>query len=515
VTVAVILVTVWFGWHASRLSMITSFGDLLPQSHPFIKIHNRYAKNFGGANNVVLMFEVEDGHLFDVERLGQIYLMTEEVDKIYGVNHNQIDSIGHRTTRHLAVAAGGTLRSEPVMIGMPRTPDEAASIRHIVHNSENIYGILVSLDDKAALVRANFIEQRLDYWRIFREMNQRVIVPHTSGWIGAQLVNVDPDRAAAYGVEKGVGVIVKRLFPNSAAAAAGLMRGDVITSIDGTAAAHRWEVGNALAEAENGSIEIGYLRNGEAASLTLSGGGSDVNVWVAGEPRLYGWVYHYSNEIFWIFVSATIFVWVLLYLYFHDWRGALRPTITGVLAAIWGLGFIDLIGFALDPLALVVPFFITARAVSHSVQMHDRYYEEYHRNEYNKHGAIVASFAELFVPTLSGIITDALGVLVIILVPIIMLQKLAITASFWILAITISELLLNPIIYDLLRAPEKDIVHRRSEGAFFRLIEWFASLTLSRKGRTVTIVFWIGVSVVCATQWTKLIIGDPGQVRRR
>ena len=64
----------------------------------------------------------------------------------------------------------------------------------------------------------------------------------------------------------------------------------------------------------------------------------------------------------------------------RDWRGALRPTITGILAAIWGLGFIDLIGFALDPLSLVIPFFITARAVSHSVQMHDRYYEEYRRN---------------------------------------------------------------------------------------------------------------------------------------
>ena len=39
--------TLWFGWHASKLFMITSFGELLPQSHPFIKIHNKYAKNFG------------------------------------------------------------------------------------------------------------------------------------------------------------------------------------------------------------------------------------------------------------------------------------------------------------------------------------------------------------------------------------------------------------------------------------------------------------------------------------
>ena len=55
VTIIVMLVTVWFGWHASQLTMVTSFGDLLPQSHPFIKIHNRYAKDFGGANNIVMM----------------------------------------------------------------------------------------------------------------------------------------------------------------------------------------------------------------------------------------------------------------------------------------------------------------------------------------------------------------------------------------------------------------------------------------------------------------------------
>jgi predicted RND superfamily exporter protein len=340
-------------------------------------------------------------------------------------------------------------------------------------------------------------------------MNERVITPMTKGWISAALVDVDPDRADAYGVEKGTGVLVKRVLPGGAAENAGLQIDDVITAVNGEPAVHRWQIGNAVAESEDGSVELSYVRDGAPAALTITGGGSNVNLWAAGEPRLYGWVYNYSDEIFYIFIAATLFIWIVLYLYFHDWRGALRPTITGILAGIWGLGFIDLIGFALDPLALVVPFFITARAVSHSVQMHDRYYEEYRRNNFNKHDAIVASFAELFVPTLSGIITDALGVLVIILVPILLLQKLAITASFWILAITISELLLNPIIYDLLDPPDEDVVEKRSTGGFYRLIEAFATATLSRMGQIVTVVFWLGVSVVCMTQWTKLIIGDP------
>src|SRR5258705_8816378 len=32
--------------------------------------------------------------------------------RVYGVNHNQIDSIGHRTTRYLRAQAGGFLKAE-------------------------------------------------------------------------------------------------------------------------------------------------------------------------------------------------------------------------------------------------------------------------------------------------------------------------------------------------------------------------------------------------------------------
>jgi len=46
----------------------------------------------------------------------------------------------------------------------------------------------------------------------------------------------------------------------------------------------------------------------------------------------------------------------------------------------------------LNPLTLVIPFLITARAVSHSAQMHDRYYEELARGA-AKGGAIEAAAA--------------------------------------------------------------------------------------------------------------------------
>jgi uncharacterized protein len=416
VSVVVLVVTALFAYWAFQLQLVTSFGDLLPQDHAYVKIHNKYSGTFGGANNINVMIEVKDGSIFTEETLNKIWKMTEGLDKVYGVNHNQIDSIAHRTVRYLKVAAGGTMRAQPVMLQPVQSPEEATNIRRIVHNAENIYGLLVSLDDKAALIRANFIEGRLDYKRIFEEVNDNVVKPF---------------------------------------------------------------------EDEN------------------------TKVYVAGEPRLYGWVYHYAGDVFFILVITYCIEWVLRWMYFHDWRGALRPTITGLIAAFWGLGFIYLIGLALDPLMLVMPFLITARAVSHAIQMHDRYYEEFEKSGWHKRRAIVAAFAELFVPTLSGIVADAFGVLVILLVPVVMLQKLAITASWWILAITISEMLLNPIVYYYLKAPEPELVMLRERGAFRTGINRFVRVLLTPFGMTAAIVAWLAVSGVALYFMRGLTIGDP------
>ena len=416
VSIIVLLITAVFAYWGFQLKLVTSFSDLLPQGHEYIKVHNRFSGSFGGANNIMIMLEVKDGTIFTPETLNKIWKMTGGLDKVYGVNHNQIDSIAHRTVRYLKVAAGGTMRAQPVMTGEVTTQEEANIIRRNVHNSENIYGLLVSLDDKAALIRANFIEGKLDYQRIFEEVNQNVVDP-----------NVD----------------------------------------------------------------------------------ANTEIFVAGEPRLYGWVYHYAGDVFFILVITYCIEWVLRWMYFHDWRGALRPTITGLIAAFWGLGFIHIIGLALDPLMLVMPFLITARAVSHAIQMHDRYYEEFEKSGWHKRRAIVASFGELFVPTLSGISTDAFGVLVILLVPVIMLQKLAITASWWILAITISEMLLNPIVYYYLKAPEPELVLLRERGGFRRLINRFVGKLLTRTGMTVTVVAWLLASAVGLHFMRGLTIGDP------
>jgi hypothetical protein len=505
VSVVVIIVTSLFAYWSFQLKLETSFGELLPQSHEFIQIHNKYAGTFGGANNVQLMVEAKDGDIFNVPTLARIYKLTEAVDQVYGVNHNQIDSIGHRTTRYLRAQSGGFLRSEPVMIKMPKSDADAANIKRIVHNTESIYGILVSLDDRAALIRANFIEGRLDHRRTFKEINESVLDPFVGGWTGALIKGKDPLKP-----DQKSPALVEAVYEGTPAAAAGLEVGDVVTGVEGVSVEDRAEFAREVKKHGPGKqVTLQIKRGEETIEKAMMLGEPDIDVYVAGEPRLYGWVYNYANDVFLIMTLTYILEWILRWMYFHDWRGALRPTLTGVIAAFWGLGFVYLIGFALDPLTLVMPFLITARAVSHAIQMHDRYYEEFERHNWNQRQAIVASFAELFVPTFSGILTDAFGVLVIMLVPIEMLRKLAVVASWWILAITVAELLLNPIVYYYLRAPEPEIVLARDKGWYRRLINRVSEWNLTVAGKRIVITFWVLMTALGGYQMRGLIVGDP------
>jgi len=415
ITLSVLIVTGFMAFQASKIEMNTSFNDLLPYRHPFVRVHFRFAEQFGGANNVNVMLKVDKGDVFSVGMLKKIFEMTQAADRVTGVNHDQIESIGHRTTRYLTVA-GGTIATPPVMRRPPKSDREVDEIKEICYNTETIYGQLVALNGQALLIKANFIEGKLDYKAVFEEIRRTVKEPFET---------------------------------------------------------------------------------------------AEESVWVAGEPQLYGWIYYYANEVFYIFLAATVVCWILLYLYFHDWRGALRPTITGIVSAFWGLGIQAMMGFSMDPLALVIPFFVTARAVSHSVQMHERYYEEYRKWQWNKEKAIVAAFAELFVPTLSGIITDSLGMLVIVVVPVVILQKIAISASIWVASVAVSELLMNPVVYYYLKAPEPEKVMKREDGWFQATIDKASYWITRPKNAKMIVIFWVAAFLVSITQIRHLTIGDP------
>jgi len=224
----------------------------------------------------------------------------------------------------------------------------------------------------------------------------------------------------------------------------------VFTSLDDTAAvvhAGFWE-------------EALDFRELHKSLMALKAQEDDANhtLYITGFPWLYTSVLEYSNQLLYVFGLTLLTLSFLLWTYFRTWTGIWVPVFSGILSSVWGLGIAAVLGFNLDPLVLVIPIFLTARALSHSVQSMDRYHEEYYRLR-DKNEAILVSYSHLFQPAMSGIVADGIGLLVVAIAPIPLIQKVSIFASFWIVSIFISVVSLHPILLSYLKPPEEPASH--------------------------------------------------------
>ncbi|MBM4256768.1 MAG: hypothetical protein FJ147_12825 [Deltaproteobacteria bacterium] len=231
-------------------------------------------------------------------------------------------------------------------------------------------------------------------------------------------------------------------------------------------------------------------------------------VYVSGFPMLYSWVFSYKNYIFGVIGITTLIILAMLWFYFRTFTGVWVPLFSGLLSAVWALGFAGYFGFNLDPLVLVVLVLITARALSHSVQSMERYHEEYHRLQ-DRQEAILSSYISLFSPALVSIASDGLAILTLAVAHIPLIQKLAFVSSFWVATISISVVTLHPIILSIIPPP----LHDPKAGTRFsdKLYNGInrALINISQGGaRTMIIVSFTVAMIVSMVYARHLKIGD-------
>jgi len=106
--------------------------------------------------------------------------------------------------------------------------------------------------------------------------------------------------------------------------------------------------------------EIQEIRAREAAE--------GVNIYATGHPMMVGWIDSYSDQILQIFLYTILIVLFILIIYSRRLYGIALPLLGMILTSIWGVGFMGVFGYNLDPLMLVVPFLISARSMSHGIQ---------------------------------------------------------------------------------------------------------------------------------------------------
>src|SRR5262245_41823384 len=198
-------------------------------------------------------------------------------------------------------------------------------------------------------------------------------------------------------------------------------------------------------------------------------------VYVTGMPMLFGYFQQIMPQMVNVLAASFVMILLILWIEFRSWQGVVIPAFSGTLSAIWGLGFGGLWGLTLDPLVLVIPLLISARAHSHSVQSMERYHEEYHRLR-DKNKAIVKSYAEIYAPAMVSILADGLAILTLLVARIPIIQKLAILCSFWIISIFISVVTLHPIILSFTPPPE---AHPSGQGTLERFMSWMMMVAVA------------------------------------
>ncbi len=203
-------------------------------------------------------------------------------------------------------------------------------------------------------------------------------------------------------------------------------------------------------------------------------------IYVTGFPVLYGYFMSMKKPMMWVLFASIATMVVILWFEFRSWQGVVIPILSGGLSAIWGLGFGGLFGLNLDPLVLVVPLLISARAHSHSVQSMERYHEEYEKLR-DKHAAIVKSYTEIYAPAMVSIMADGLAILTLYVARIPIIQKLAVLCSFWIVSIFVSVVTLHPVILAFVKPPKHLATHSKkgifSKGydQFERFLIWLST----------------------------------------
>ena len=178
----------------------------------------------------------------------------------------------------------------------------------------------------------------------------------------------------------------------------------------------------------------------------------NTTIYVAGQPAISAWGYHYLPRIAVIFIASIILMLMILYLSVGQRSSWWAPILTGSFSAIWGLGFVSLMGYDFDPVMLVIPFILTARDLSHGIQWQGRYYDELDLLD-DKFLACSTTTDVMLGPGLLSILADIAGIIFISLGGIPVLKEIGFGGTVWLAASVLMVFVFQPIFMSYLPRP--------------------------------------------------------------
>lgn len=152
-----------------------------------------------------------------------------------------------------------------------------------------------------------------------------------------------------------------------------------------------------------------------------------------------------ANGVLVFFFAAFALTAISVYLYSRSVLLTFATLFSSLTSVVWQFALLNLLGYGLDPLAILVPFLVFAIGVSHGVQQINLITAELSGGATSEQAAR-ASFSGLLVPGTMALITALVGFGTLYLIPVGMIRELAITASIGVALKIITNLIMLPLV---------------------------------------------------------------------
>lgn len=185
-----------------------------------------------------------------------------------------------------------------------------------------------------------------------------------------------------------------------------------------------------------------------------------VNIHITGFAKLIGDLIEGAYQVGLFFLLAIAITLVMLYIYSRCWRSTFTVLACSIIAVVWQLGIIDLIGSGINPYSMLVPFLVFAIGVSHGVQIINAIgYNRTHGHD--KMQASRLAFRGLYIAGLTALVSDAIGFTTLMVIDIEVIKELAIAASIGVAVVVLTNLGLLPILMSFFGISENGIAYQR------------------------------------------------------
>lgn len=467
------IATLFMAWHAAQLRPNAGWLKMVPKQHPYMQTFLEYYKDFGGANTVLVSLHNNQGDIYQPEFMETLRQVTDEVFFVPGVDRARVTSIFTPNILYVEVVEGGLSGENVIPSTYQPTPEMMVRIRSNVAKA-NVIGRLVSADHKSALVVAELLER-------------------------------DPKAGTSEDVQSSFGeklAKIRQTFRTEFQSDAPL--GDKLGRIRSVINAELMQD-----QAADGALD--YVKVGEKLeAIRQKYETPGVSVHIIGFAKVVDDMTKASFEVASFFVIALFLMGLLLWIYIGSLPLAMLVVATSLVACTWELGLLHMIGYGLDPFALLVPFLIMAVSVSHGVQYVSSWANEISTKGATNYQASLATFRALAIPGVVALITNVAGFSTIYLINIDVIREMSVNAAFGMVGVIMVNKVLLPAVLSYLRIPNVEkfrLAQARRErmgDAMFRKMAVFC-----RRGpATVIVLICALLAAYGGSQYHRVTIGD-------